>query len=62
RVRELEQDISRAETAIAENETALQSFVSAEETARLTPELEAHRAALEKSLSEWEELTAALQN
>ncbi|MFZ0284777.1 MAG: ABC transporter ATP-binding protein, partial [Terriglobales bacterium] len=62
RICELEQKINRIETAIAENETALQSFVSAEETARLTQELETHRTALEKSLSEWEELTAALQN
>ena len=62
RVHELEQTISRTETAIAQHETALQDFVSAEETARLTQELEAHRAALQTSLTEWEELTATLQN
>jgi ATP-binding cassette, subfamily F, member 3 len=61
RVRELEQEINRTETAIAHHETALQSFVSAEETARLTHELETHRAALQTSLAEWEELTATLQ-
>jgi len=62
RVRELEQEISRTETAIAQHETALQDFVSAEETARLTQELESRRTALQTSLSEWEELTAALQS
>jgi ATP-binding cassette subfamily F protein 3 len=62
RAQELEQEISRTETLIAEHETALQSFVSAEETARLTRELETHRAALQTSLAEWEELTAVLQS
>jgi ATP-binding cassette, subfamily F, member 3 len=62
RVRELEQEISHTETAIAQHETALQDFVSAEETARLTQELEARRTALQTSLNEWEELTAALQS
>src|SRR5580698_1901173 len=61
RVRELEQEINRTETAITQHETALQNFVSAEETARLSHELEAHRAALQKRLTEWEELTGALQ-
>ena len=61
RVRELEQEINRTETAIAQRETSLQSFVSAEETSRLTLELETHRAALQTSLAEWEELTATLQ-
>jgi ATP-binding cassette subfamily F protein 3 len=62
RVRELEQEINRTETAITQHETALQSFVSAEETARRTQELEADRVALQKSLTEWEELTATLQD
>jgi ATP-binding cassette subfamily F protein 3 len=62
RVRELEQGINRTETAITQHETALQDYVSAEETARHTEELETHRAALQKSLLEWEELTATLQN
>jgi hypothetical protein len=60
-VRELEQEINRTETAITQHETALQNFVSAEETARLSHELETHRAALQKRLTEWEELTGALQ-
>ncbi len=48
RVKELEAEISRAETAIAECEAALQTFVSAEETARRTQELASHRAATAK--------------
>ena len=62
RVRELEQEISRTETAITQHETALQTFVSAEETARVTQELESHRAALQTNVAEWEKLAAALED
>ncbi len=62
RVRELEQEINRTETAIAHHETALQSFVSAEETARLSQELLTRRAALQVSVAEWEKLAEALQD
>jgi ATP-binding cassette, subfamily F, member 3 len=62
RVRELEQEINRTETAITQHETALQNFVSAEETARLTQELQDYRAALQTSVAEWEKLAAALQD
>ncbi len=62
RVRELEQEINRTETAIAHHETALQSFVSAEETARLSQELLTRRAALQVSVAEWEKLAKALQD
>ncbi len=61
RVRELEAEISRTESAIAGCEAALQNFVSAEETARQTQELAAHRTALQSHLSEWEDLAQALQ-
>jgi ATP-binding cassette subfamily F protein 3 len=61
RVRELEAEISRTETAIADCETALQTFFSAEETARLTQELDQHRGALKNHLAEWEDLAQALQ-
>jgi len=61
RVQELEQEINRAEDAIAQHETALQTFVSVEETTRHTQELEAKRAALQASMAEWEELSASLQ-
>ena len=36
RVKELEAEISRAETSIAECEAALQTFINANETARRT--------------------------
>ena len=43
RVHELESEINRLEDAIAECEAALQSFVSAEETQRVTQELDLRR-------------------
>src|SRR5256712_5639493 len=49
RVRELEQEITRMEAAIVECESALQTFVSANETQRLTREIEDHRRALPAS-------------
>jgi ATP-binding cassette subfamily F protein 3 len=61
RLREVEEEISRAESTIAACETGLQTFVSAEETARLTKELEAGRQELQEHMAEWEELSAALQ-
>src|SRR6266513_4263466 len=44
RVRELEAEITRLEAAIAEHEASLQSFVSAEQTQRLTQELADRRS------------------
>ncbi|HEX8814142.1 MAG TPA: ABC-F family ATP-binding cassette domain-containing protein [Terriglobales bacterium] len=61
RVHELEQEIARAESAIAESETALQTFVSVEETGRLTEQLESQRAMLKTRLKEWEELSQGLE-
>ena len=61
RVRELEQAIAHSETVISACETALQTFVSAEETARLTKKLDQHRQTLKNCLAEWEELEQALQ-
>jgi len=61
RVRELEKEITRAESAIAECETALQTFVSIEETTRLTQQLEKERSALQDCMAEWEELGQALE-
>jgi len=39
----------------------LQSFVSVEETQRVTKELDEHREQLKQRMAEWEELGAALQ-
>jgi ATP-binding cassette subfamily F protein 3 len=61
RIKELEREISQAETAIAECETLLQTFVSAEETARLTELLARRRGDLQSYMTEWEELAQALE-
>jgi ATP-binding cassette subfamily F protein 3 len=61
RLHEIEEEIARAETAIAVCETELQSFVSAEETQRQTLELANHKTALQNLMNEWEELSGALQ-
>ena len=61
RVKELEGEISRTETAIAECEAGLQNFVSADETSRLTQELASLRTRLQECLAEWEELGQALE-
>jgi ATP-binding cassette, subfamily F, member 3 len=61
RIGELEQKISETEDAIVRYETAQQTFVSAEETQRVTNELAETRAGLRKLLSEWEELSGVLE-
>jgi ATP-binding cassette, subfamily F, member 3 len=61
RVRELEEEINRLEDVIAECETSQQTFVSAEETQRLTQELSSRRVELKGRLAEWEALAQALQ-
>jgi ATP-binding cassette, subfamily F, member 3 len=61
RVHELEQEITRVEAAIAGCESALQAFVSADETQRLTQQLQDHKRSLQASVKEWEELGQALE-
>jgi ATP-binding cassette subfamily F protein 3 len=61
RIGELERQIGEAEDAIVRYETAQQTFVSAEETQRITHELAETRAGLQKLLSEWEELSGVLE-
>ncbi len=56
RSQELEDEISGLEAAIANCESSLQSFVSAEETTRITRELEQNRAALQERFTEWEQI------
>jgi ATP-binding cassette subfamily F protein 3 len=58
---ELERLIAENETAIAAHETALTQFVSAEETQRLCRELEERKSALSRQMSEWEQLSAELE-
>jgi ATP-binding cassette, subfamily F, member 3 len=61
RVQELEQEIGRTEDEIARLETALQSFVSAEESQHQSQELEQHKANHALLLKEWETLSESLQ-
>jgi ATP-binding cassette subfamily F protein 3 len=61
RMGEVEREIERLETAIAGCETALQAFVSAEETQRVSQELSDHKSELQSRMTEWEELGAALE-
>jgi ATP-binding cassette, subfamily F, member 3 len=61
RVQEVEDEIARHEAAIAAAETALQNFVSVEETQRQTDLLNRARADLEQAMNEWEELSQALE-
>ncbi len=62
RIRELEGEINRAETLIAQYETSLQGFVSADESQRQAQELERHKAAHAAFLKEWEDLSESLQD
>jgi ATP-binding cassette subfamily F protein 3 len=61
RIRELEVEISRAETMIARCETALQDYVSADESQRQSEQLDQQKAAHAAFLKEWEELSQSLQ-
>ncbi|MBZ5568599.1 MAG: ATP-binding cassette domain-containing protein [Acidobacteriia bacterium] len=61
RQQELEEQISRVEAGIGECESGLQSFVSAEETARLASLLETRRSELQALLGEWEKLSVAIE-
>src|ERR1039458_3907399 len=61
RLHEIEEEIARAETAIALCETELQSFVSVEETQRQTQALANHKSDLQNLMKEWEELSGTLE-
>jgi len=61
RVHELEEEINRAESAIAHCETALQNFVSADQSQRQSQELDQHKASHAELIREWEDLAQALQ-
>jgi ATP-binding cassette subfamily F protein 3 len=62
RLHEIEEEIARAEAAIALCETGLQSFVSAEETQRRTVEHSDHKRALQGLMNEWERLSQSLDD
>ncbi len=61
RCKQVEEEIASLESGIAECERELQSYVSAEETARWTSLLAERRADLEPLMAEWEELSQELQ-
>jgi ATP-binding cassette, subfamily F, member 3 len=61
RIRELEGEISRAETLITQWETSLQDFVSADESQRQSQELDRQKAAHAAFIKEWEDLSESLQ-
>jgi len=61
RIHELEAEISRSETVIARCETALQDFVSADESQRQSHELDRQKTAHAALLHEWEDLSQSLQ-
>src|SRR5579863_452371 len=61
RVQELEAEINELESAIAHCESSLLTFVSAEETERLSRELKENQSEYRKRLAEWESLSEALQ-
>lgn len=61
RAQELEDEITRLEEGIAECETALLTFVSADETKRLIQLQKSRKQELERAMAEWEELSAAIE-
>jgi len=61
RAAELEENISSLESAIAQCEASLQNFVSAEETTRLSRELEHSRSELQQRIAEWEQIGQELE-
>jgi ATP-binding cassette subfamily F protein 3 len=62
RIRELEAEINRAEAAMVQCETALQNFVSAEESQSQSEELERRKRAHSAFLTEWEALSQSLES
>jgi ATP-binding cassette subfamily F protein 3 len=61
RVQQLEEEIGRTEDEIVRLETALQSFVSPEDTQRQSQELEQHKMTHAALLAEWENVSEALE-
>ena len=62
RCSELEQTITEVESRIADCETGLANFVSADETARLSTILDESRSELQKLLAEWEQVSEFVES
>jgi len=60
RLVEAEREIAKKEATVAEIELHLQTFVSAEETQRLSGDLSRLKNDLQNLMKEWEELSEAL--
>ena len=61
RLHEIEEEIARAEAAIVVSETALQNFVSPEETQRQAAEHNRSKGQLQNLMNQWEELSQSLE-
>ena len=61
RRREIEEDVTRLETEIADYEAALSNYVSAEETRRVGDLLDARRKDLEGLMAEWETVAQSIE-
>jgi len=61
RRREIEEDVTRLETEIADYEGALANYVSAEETRRVGDLLSARRKDLEALMAEWEDVAQSIE-
>ena len=61
RAKKLEEQISSLESVIAACEKSLQNFVSAEETTRITQQLDQSRTELQERTSEWEQIGQELE-
>jgi ATP-binding cassette subfamily F protein 3 len=57
----IEEEVAKAETEIAEYESALSDFKSMDETMRLTGLLDTRRKELESLLAEWEDVSSAIE-
>jgi ATP-binding cassette subfamily F protein 3 len=62
RAQKLEEEIANLESKITACESSLQNFVSAEETARLTQELDESRRHLQERTIEWEKIGEELES
>jgi ATP-binding cassette subfamily F protein 3 len=62
RAKKLEDEIAALESAITARESSLVNFVSAEETARLTQELDQSRNELQERTTEWEKIGEELES
>ena len=61
RLHEIEEEIARVETGIAQSENSLLTFVSTEETQRQSKALDSQRKELESLMTDWEELSQTLE-